>query len=79
MKLVPDKRMYTDVNEYCNMCGTCVKNCPVQAISVKKGKSHKPCSAFLDKTMEKFRPRYGCGKCQVTVPCESRIPVKVKR
>ena len=76
MRLVPDKRKYTGINEYCSMCGSCAKNCPVQTISVKKGKNHKPCSAFLDKTMEKFRPRYGCGKCQVAVPCESRIPGK---
>lgn len=76
LKLVPDKRKYTGINEYCIMCGNCTDNCPVMAITVKKGKDHAKCSAFLDSTMEKFNPRYGCGKCQVRVPCESRIPKK---
>lgn len=76
LQIVPDTRKYTEINEYCTMCGSCAKNCPAGAISVEKGKDHKACSAFLDKTMEKFRPRYGCGKCQVHVPCESRIPKK---
>lgn len=72
--LPPDKREYEDIYEYCSMCGKCVKNCPVNAISIENGKNHYICSEFLDKTGEKYKPRYGCGKCQVDVPCESRIP-----
>jgi len=72
--LPPDKREYENIYEYCSMCGKCVKNCPVDAITIEKGKDHYPCSAFVDKTSEKYKPRYGCGKCQVAVPCESRIP-----
>lgn len=72
--LPPDQRKYESINEYCSMCGTCVKRCPVNAISIEAGKNHSICSAFVDKTNEKYRPRYGCGKCQTGVPCESRIP-----
>ncbi|MEI7885580.1 MAG: 4Fe-4S binding protein [Clostridia bacterium] len=72
----PDKRTYTSIYEYCLMCGACVKNCPVGAISFEQGKNHQICSDFLDTTAEKFPPRYGCGKCQVGVPCESSIPTR---
>ena len=75
--LTPDKRSYQDIYEYCSRCGACVKNCPVAAISLENGKNHNICSKFLDITSEKFKPRYGCGKCQIGVPCENKIP-KVK-
>ena len=73
----PDTRPYAKFNEYCNMCGACINNCPVNAISFEKGKMHPVCSDFLDETKIRFSPRYGCGKCQVKVPCESRIPEKI--
>lgn len=76
--LSPDKRAYENIYEYCSMCGACVKNCPVNAISLEKGKNHIICSEFLDRTAEKFKPRYGCGKCQIRVPCESCIPKQYK-
>lgn len=72
--LPPTKREYEGIYQYCSNCGRCVENCPVQAISIKNGKNHVLCSDFLDMTAEKFKPRYGCGKCQVDVPCESGIP-----
>lgn len=74
LKLEPSEKMYSGIYEYCTMCGACAKKCPVDAISVDTGKDHKKCSDFLDITAEKYRPRYGCGKCQVSVPCERRIP-----
>lgn len=74
--LEPDVREYKEIYEYCTMCGACVKKCPVEAISLENGKDHKTCSDFVDTTQEKFNPRYGCGKCQVSVPCERRIPRK---
>lgn len=74
--LSPDKREYKDTYEYCSMCGECVINCPVNAISIENGKDHLICSRFLEKTKEKYSPRYGCGKCQIDTPCESRIPSK---
>ncbi|AWI03422.1 DUF362 domain-containing protein [Clostridium drakei] len=72
--LSPQKREYENIYEYCSMCGACVKKCPVNAISIENGKDHTICSKFLDKTAEKYKPRYGCGKCQIGVPCEGRIP-----
>ena len=72
--LEPDEKRYRDVYEYCTMCGACVEKCPVNAISIESGKDHKKCSDFLNITSKKYRPRYGCGKCQVLVPCERRIP-----
>lgn len=76
LELAPDVREYTDIYEYCTMCGKCAKNCPADAITLENGKMHKPCSEFVDLTAEKFKPRYGCGKCQVSVPCECGIPKK---
>jgi epoxyqueuosine reductase QueG len=73
----PVKRPYTGVYDYCINCGACIRNCPAGAISKEKGKLHPPCSAFLDSTEEKHNPRYGCGKCQVKVPCEDRAPKTV--
>ncbi len=70
----PDKRAYTEIYEYCNKCGACVKKCPANAISIEKGKDHKICRPWVDKTKEKYAPRYGCGLCQCGTPCESGIP-----
>ena len=74
LELPPDERNYKEVYEYCNMCGVCITHCPVNAISLDKGKNSSLCSKFLDEVREKHAPRYGCGKCQVSVPCESGIP-----
>jgi len=76
-------RPYDDPFAYCTMCGKCQKNCPAGAIDAAKGvehgKDHTLCSPFLDSTRRpphgpKGRVRFACGKCQVAVPCESRIP-----
>lgn len=76
LRLTPDTRTYEGIYEHCSSCGACIRQCPVSAISFEHGKDHVVCSDFLDETRERFRPRYGCGKCQVNVPCESRIPAK---
>ena len=70
----PEKRPYSGVYDYCSLCGACVRNCPVGAISKEQGKIHFPCSEFLDSVKEKCTPYYGCGKCQVKVPCEDKAP-----
>lgn len=68
-------RPYTDVYEYCTMCGACTR-CPGGAITLENGKSHLACSAYVNKMRVKYAPRFGCGKCQVKVPCERGIPKK---
>ena len=70
----PNKRPYAKFDEWCARCGACVRNCPARAISLEGGKSHPLCSAFLDRVTERCGPRYGCGKCQVRVPCENGVP-----
>ena len=70
----PDQRPYTGIYDYCLFCGACVRNCPAGAISKEGGKLHYPCSEFLDSVKVKHAPRYGCGKCQVKVPCEAKAP-----
>jgi epoxyqueuosine reductase len=72
--LPPGKREYEDIYEYCSKCGACVKKCPANAISIDTGKNHILCSDFGNIIHEKYKPRYGCGKCQTGVPCESSIP-----
>lgn len=74
----PTVRNYHGLYEYCTMCGKCVKNCPVKAISKETGKNHIKCRDFVGYTRKKDGARFGCGKCQVGVPCESRIPVSVR-
>jgi len=71
-----EPRPYTGLYDYCTMCGTCIARCPVDAISLEKGKEHAPCSALLDQSQIIHAPRYGCGLCQTAVPCESGIPQK---
>jgi len=74
LALEPDRRPYTGIYDYCTNCGACARNCPVAAISVEKGKLHYPCSEFLNSVKAKHAPYYGCGKCQVKVPCEDKAP-----
>ena len=72
----PTVRKYTGVYEYCINCGICAINCPAGAISKEEGKMHPPCLEFLDAVKAKHMPYYGCGKCQIKVPCEAKTPNK---
>lgn len=76
LEFVPTDREYEGLYDYCSNCGLCIQRCPVNAISFEKGKAHEPCGKFMDYTKVKYAPRYGCGKCQTGVPCESGVPVK---
>ena len=69
-------RGYTGLYDYCTRCGACARNCPARAISLEHGKSHRLCCSYFDTLRERYAPRFGCGKCQVGVPCERGIPRK---
>ena len=82
-QLNADARPYTDPFEYCTMCGACMKRCPVGAIDKARGcalgKDQKICGPYVSGSKlpphgANARVRYGCGKCQCGVPCESGIP-----
>jgi ferredoxin len=77
-------RSYGRFDEYCpfrstGRCGACIKRCPAGALSAR-GHDKLACYEFLyGKTQPYVRANwhfdgYGCGLCQVGVPCESRIP-----
>jgi epoxyqueuosine reductase len=76
-------RPYTDHHAYClhyakGTCGECIGRCPVGALS-PAGHDKRKCEAHLNRTRA-YVPKtygfegYGCGLCQVGVPCESHIP-----
>ncbi len=77
------ERTYSDPFEYCTMCGACQKRCPAGAIDAARGcalgKDQAICGpwlrgSYLPPHGPKQIVRYGCGKCQVGVPCEHAIP-----
>ena len=70
----PDGRAYSGVYDYCIRCGACIERCPAAAITLEGGKNQIRCWEWVNLTKERYAPRYGCGKCQVGVPCEHRIP-----
>ncbi|NLB84348.1 MAG: epoxyqueuosine reductase [Synergistaceae bacterium] len=72
--LEPDNVIPSSIYERCTLCGACVRNCPVGAITIEGGKDHVRCAEYLDKMKKKYSPRYGCGKCQVNVPYECGVP-----
>ncbi|MCQ4638109.1 4Fe-4S binding protein [Anaerovorax odorimutans] len=78
LEFEPLPREYEGLYDYCTGCGACIGRCPADAISLEKGKEHRPCGQFMDYTKEAYAPRYGCGKCQTGVPCESGIPTKTE-
>ncbi len=71
----PTERPYgDDPYAYCTRCGACTKRCPVNALSLEHGKDYQTCWVYMEETKVRFKPRYGCGKCQHLVPCETGIP-----
>jgi epoxyqueuosine reductase QueG len=84
----PTPRPYADHRAYClffanGTCGKCIDRCPVRAIT-EAGHDKEKCRQHLGRSREyekktyKFEG-YGCGLCQVGVPCEAGIPVKAAR
>ena len=88
VSLEPTLRPYTDHRAYClffaeNTCGKCVDRCPVRAIT-EAGHDKEKCRQHLlrcrDYVNETYKFNgYGCGLCQVGVPCEAGIPVRAAR
>lgn len=72
--IAPDVRPYEGLYDYCIRCGACIRRCPKNAITLEKGKDQLKCAPYVNGMKKKYAPRYGCGKCQVGVPCESGIP-----
>jgi epoxyqueuosine reductase len=70
--LAATPRSYQSRDEYCSKCGSCIVRCPPLAIN-EQGKDHVVCSDYLERVKVRYSPRYGCGKCQTGVPCESQI------
>ncbi len=79
IELPATERPYQSYYEYCpfltkGKCGACIRRCPPKAIS-PAGKDNRLCGDYIDnEVLPLFTPRYGCAKCNTTVPCESRIP-----
>jgi len=86
--VAPTPRPYSDHRAYClffadGTCGQCIDRCPAHAIS-KEGHDKERCRRHLARSREYVKKAYqfegyGCGLCQVGVPCEARIPVKAAR
>lgn len=76
--LAPTPRSYKERDEYCSKCGACILRCPPLAIS-EAGKDNAVCGEYLDRVLARYRPRYGCGKCQTGVPCEDQVPRPITR
>jgi len=85
----PTGRPYSDHHAYClhfhkgneNACMACAKRCPVGAIT-KEGHDKIKCKEQLNAShtiaMERYSlDMYGCGLCQVDVPCENGIPGRI--
>ncbi len=81
------KRPYNNLYDYCIKCNLCIKRCPAHAIQqnedLNKAKDHVLCKKQLNESFTKYYTvldkrvmKYGCGKCQVNVPCEDKIPNK---
>ena len=88
ISIEPTPRPYADHRAYClfyadGTCGKCIDRCPARAITEaghdkEKCRQHLARSRVYVQKTYKF-PGYGCGLCQVAVPCEAGIPVKAAR
>jgi len=77
-------RPYSSHREYClffnsGTCGKCIERCPAGALS-PQGHDKPLCRAYVQGVTRQYVNStfhfdgYGCGFCQVGVPCESGIP-----
>jgi epoxyqueuosine reductase QueG len=83
VQIPPTPRPYTNHHAYCpfygdGSCGQCIVRCPAGAITAA-GHDKLLCDAYCGKMHAYVESTfgfkgYGCGLCQVGVPCESGIP-----
>ena len=88
LSLTPTPRPYSGHQDYClffakGTCGKCIDRCPTRAIT-EAGHDKEKCRQHLARSREYVKDTYGfegygCGLCQVGVPCEAGIPVKEAR
>ena len=88
ISIEPTPRPYADHHSYClffaeGTCGKCIDRCPAHAIT-EAGHDKEKCRQHLARNREYVKKTYkfegyGCGLCQVGVPCEATIPVKAAR
>jgi epoxyqueuosine reductase QueG len=88
VSIEPTPRPYADHRAYClffanGTCGKCMDRCPARAIT-KAGHDKEKCRQHLVRSRKYVKTTYqfdgyGCGLCQVGVPCEAGIPVKAAR
>jgi len=88
VSIEPTPRPYNDHRAYClyfadGTCGKCIDRCPARAIT-EAGHDKEKCREHLGRSREHVKKTYqfegyGCGLCQVGVPCEAGIPVKAAR
>lgn len=88
LQIPPTPRPYSHHKAYClyytqGVCGKCIGRCPVGALS-KAGHDKVKCQAHIHETAADYVKAhygfdgFGCGLCQTGVPCESKIPVRLK-
>lgn len=88
VSIEPTPRPYANHRAYClffaeGTCGKCIDRCPARAIT-EAGHDKEKCRQHLLRSSEHVKKTYrfdgyGCGLCQVGVPCEAGIPVKAAR
>ena len=88
ISIPPTPRPYNHHRAYClffaeGTCGKCMDRCPVNAIT-EAGHDKEKCRQHLNRSRAYVKKNYrfegyGCGLCQVGVPCEAGIPVKTAR
>ncbi len=88
VSIPPTPRPYADHRAYClffaeGTCGKCIDRCPARAIT-PAGHDKEKCRLHLVRSREHVKKAYqfngyGCGLCQVGVPCEAGIPVRAAR
>ncbi len=79
-------RVYSKHHEWClyfrdGSCGVCMNRCPIGAIS-EEGHNKEACGKYEEIFSTKYWPKdiakkdyiFGCGLCQVGIPCQNKRP-----